>query len=49
MKFATPHSQGENEEFAPAAGWFTINGVKLSEQPTQKGVYIHNGRKIVIK
>ena len=30
-------------------GWFTINGVKLSEQPTQKGVYIHNGRKIVIK
>ena len=49
MKFATPHSQGKNEEFAPAAGWFTINGVKLSEQPTQKGVYIHNGRKIVIK
>ena len=49
MKFATPHSQGENEEFAPAAGWFTINGVKLSEQPTQKGVYIVNGKKVVIK
>ena len=29
--------------------WYTINGHKLSEQPTQKGVYIHNGRKVVVK
>ena len=29
--------------------WYTINGVKLDEQPTEKGVYIHNGKKVVIK
>ena len=40
--------EGESQ-FAPAAGWFTINGVKLSGQPTQKGLYIHNGRKVVVK
>lgn len=32
-----------------AEGWFTTNGVKLNAQPTQKGVYIHNGKKIVVK
>jgi hypothetical protein len=30
-------------------GWFTTNGVKLDAQPTQKGVYIHNGKKVVVK
>ena len=39
----------KSEEFAPAAGWFTLDGRKLDKQPTQKGVYINNGRKIVIK
>ena len=29
--------------------WYTINGVKLNKQPNQKGIYIHQGRKIVIK
>ena len=39
----------KNEEFAPAAEWYTINGVKLYGKPTQKGLYIHNGRKVVVK
>ena len=30
-------------------GWYTINGVKLETVPTQKGIYINNGKKIVIK
>ena len=30
-------------------GWYTINGVKLSGEPTVKGVYIHNDRKYIIK
>ena len=30
-------------------GWYTINGVKLEGVPTEKGVYINNGKKIVIK
>lgn len=31
------------------AGWYTVDGMKLGKQPTRKGVYIHNGRKAVIK
>lgn len=29
--------------------WYTIEGRKLNNQPTQRGVYINNGRKVVIK
>jgi hypothetical protein len=29
--------------------WYTLDGRKLSGKPTQKGVYIHNGQKVVIK
>ena len=28
--------------------WYTLTGVRMA-QPTQKGVYIHNGKKIIIK
>ena len=31
------------------AGWYTVDGRKLSGKPTKKGVYIQNGRKLVIK
>lgn len=34
---------------ATAGQWYTINGVKLAGKPTQKGVYINNGRKAVVK
>ena len=29
--------------------WYTFDGRKLDSKPTQKGVYIHNAKKIVIK
>ena len=29
--------------------WYTINGVKLNGKPTTKGIYIHNGRKEVVR
>ena len=29
--------------------WYTLNGRKLDKKPTKKGVYILNGRKVVIK
>ena len=32
-----------------AEGWYTIGGVKLSGEPTEKGIYINNGVKVVIK
>jgi hypothetical protein len=31
------------------AGWYDLSGRKLSDKPTQKGVYIYNGKKRVIK
>lgn len=30
-------------------GWFTPDGIKLPAEPTESGVYIHNGKKIVVK
>ena len=33
----------------PADGWYTLNGVKLQAAPVEKGVYINNGKKVVIK
>lgn len=29
--------------------WYTLSGVKLTGEPTTKGVYIHNGKKVAIK
>ena len=38
----------ENGEFATAA-WYTLDGRKLNAKPTTKGMYILNGRKVVVK
>ncbi|MBQ7420687.1 MAG: leucine-rich repeat protein [Prevotella sp.] len=32
-----------------AAAWYTLDGVRLNAEPTQKGVYIKNGKKVVVK
>ena len=29
--------------------WYTLQGLKIGKKPTTAGVYIHNGRKVVIK
>lgn len=29
--------------------WYTIDGVRLSGKPTQRGIYINNGNKVVIQ
>ena len=29
--------------------WYDLNGRKLSGKPTQKGIYINNGRRVVVK
>ena len=33
----------------PAEGWYNLNGVKLQSAPTEKGIYINNGKKVVVK
>ena len=30
-------------------GWYTLEGLRLDKAPTAKGIYIQNGRKVVIK
>ena len=30
-------------------GWYTVTGMRLTDEPTAKGVYIHNARKVIIK
>jgi hypothetical protein len=30
-------------------GWCTLNGVKLKGKPTQKGLYIKDGKKVLVK
>ena len=40
---------GEAAAKLNAEGWYTINGIKLDNAPVEKGVYIHNGKKVVLK
>lgn len=30
-------------------GWYDLGGRKLSGKPDQRGVYIHNGEKVIVK
>ena len=39
----------ETMETYSVDGWYTLNGVKLQGVPTQKGIYINNGKKVVVK
>lgn len=39
----------KSEELATATGWFTLDGRRLSGKPTKKGMYLYNGKKLVIK
>lgn len=35
--------------FTVAGCWYTLQGSKLADAPTQKGLYIHNGRVVMVK
>lgn len=35
--------------YSSPSEWYTIEGTKLDKQPTKKGLYIQNGRKLVVK
>lgn len=30
-------------------GWYNLNGTKLNGAPTKKGIYIQNGKKVIVK
>ena len=31
------------------SGWYTLDGLRLDGKPTTKGIYVNNGKKVVIK
>ena len=41
------HELNESHELSGA--WYTLSGVRLNAKPTQKGLYIVNGKKVMIK
>ncbi len=43
------HLRMNNEALAGATGWYNLSGSKLSGKPSQKGLYIHNGKIYAIK
>ena len=47
-EFATPHS-AQQRRSKMSDVWYTLDGRKLDGKPTKKGLYIHNGNKLVIK
>lgn len=34
---------------AEDGNWYGIDGIKFDQKPTQRGVYINNGRKVIVK
>ncbi|MBR1447271.1 MAG: hypothetical protein IJ588_00800 [Prevotella sp.] len=42
-------SFGEENAKLAAKGWYTIDGLKLQDAPTQKGIYVKDGKKVIIK
>ena len=33
----------------PVIPWYTLDGRKLEGRPTRKGLYVKNGKKIVVR
>ena len=44
-----PIENGKLEMENEANGWYSISGQKLSGKPTAKGIYIRDGKKIIVK
>lgn len=47
-KSATGINTIDNDQWTKDT-WFTINGIRLKDKPTKKGIYIHNGKKVIVK
>lgn len=39
----------DHEQLTNDNAWYTISGRRLTGKPSTKGVYIHNGKKMVVK
>ena len=43
------HDTKTGEMTIDSEAWYTLDGVRLSGKPTQKGLYINNGKKVVVE
>ena len=41
--------EDENNDANGTDNWYTLDGRKLQSQPTKKGIYIRDGKKVIIK
>ena len=39
----------DSKDFKDGCAWYTLDGKRLNGVPTTKGLYINNGKKVVIK
>ena len=46
---ATSLSEELSVKSEESADWFDLNGRRLAGKPTQKGMYIHDGKKVFVK
>ena len=46
---ATAIAGVETDEASDSAPWFTLGGAQLDNAPTAAGIYIHNGKKVLVK
>ena len=44
-----PSPEGEGNLKGEGSGYFTLDGRRISGKPTKPGLYIVNGKKVVIK
>ena len=49
MDFSDLTSLSSIEQTKQDGKWVTISGITLDSKPTQKGIYINNGKKTVIR
>ena len=37
------------KDFSDGGAWYTLDGRQLNSKPTKSGIYVNNGKKVVIK
>ena len=42
-------NQGNNPKFLNSLDYYTLDGVRLDRKPTKKGLYIHGGKKVLVR
>ena len=49
MEFTDPTSVNTLENDSHRGDWYSISGIKLYDKPTHQGIYINNGKKVIIR